>query len=278
MYTHLVIGGGGVKGSAIVGCLHTLFKKNKLSYQTLEGLCGSSVGGLLCFLLNIGYTPNELKDIMLNIDFNQYRSINFSDIFDKWGLDNGESFMKLVGAIVKQKNSSINITFEELFQQTQKLLVITGSDLISNKAIYYNHIDNPNMKILDAIRITISYPIIFHPCILNDDKKLLIDGAIFDPYPMSYFNEVDNDKKIGIFIHNQHSYIEITDCEEYLMAMIECLQERYEKFYIEKYIENTIIIDVRQCHSMDFSIDHNTKLKMYICGKQSANLFISNKG
>lgn len=277
MYTHLIIGGGGIKGAAIIGSLKVLFDHNLLE---IEGYIGSSIGGLICFLLNIGYTCEELNDIMLNIDFSYYREINFSSMLDKWGLDSGESIMKLISAIVKQKSISIDITFIELYNKTQKLLVLTGSELLHNVSLKYNYIITPNMKILDAIRITISYPIIFYPLhnisknfklnpITNieeeiEERQVLVDGGMFAPYPMNYFK--DKDKKIGIYVHETYNINKIVDGEDYLISIFNCLQERFEQFYLEQYKKDTIVIDIQNIHSMDFSVTKQNKYKMYEIG------------
>ncbi len=281
MYTHLSISGGGVKGTAIIGALKILFDYNLLN--NLKAYSGSSIGGLVCFFLNIDYTCEELCDIMLNIDFNKYRDINFSELLDNWGIDSGSELMKLITVIIKQKNVSPDITFQELFEKTNRLLVMTGSELYSNEIDYYNHIITPDMKVLDAIRITICYPVVFYhihttKIILNEDgtkienKKLLVDGAMFAPYPIDYFDDVE--KKIGIFIHNRHKVDKIEDGEDYVISMLNCLQERYEKFYLKKYIKDTIIVDVKGVHGMDFTVSKENKHKMYEIGMRCAEKYL----
>jgi NTE family protein len=272
MYTHLVISGGGIKGIAIIGTLKVLYDHKLL--DKLEAYIGSSVGGLICLLLNIGYTYSELEDIMFNINFSEYRNINISAIFQNWGLDNGDSIVKLIIAIIKQKNISANITFKELYEKTGKLLVLTGSELIKNEAKYYNHINTPNMSVLDAIRVTISYPIIFNP-VRNNVDEILIDGALFAPYPMDYFKDID--AKIGIIIHSRHNMNGIVDGEDYLINIIKCLTERYEKFHLKDYMNETIVLDIKDVHSMNFELTKDDKESMYQIGIDTAQKFLSNR-
>ncbi len=269
MFTHLVISGGGIKGAAIIGALQALYDNNLLN--NLQAFIGSSAGALICFLLNIGYTCDELKDIILNINFGNYRETNFSDIFTNWGLDSGNELMKLISAMAKHKNISSTITFEELYQKTDKLLVMTGSELNKNQSLRYNHIDYPNMKILDALRITMSYPIIFYPQRLDD--QLLVDGALFAPYPMDYFKDVKT--KIGINIHNRHKIDKIEDGEDFMLSIIQCLQERYEIFHLKEYLDDTIIIDIRNIHSMDFNVSKDNKYKMYQIGMEESLKYLN---
>jgi predicted acylesterase/phospholipase RssA len=271
MYTHLAISGGGIKGSAIIGALSILYE-NKL-LENLEAFIGSSVGGLICFLLNIGYTHQELKEILLNIDFSQYRELQFSSIIDKWGFDNGDKLIRLLIATIKQKDIEPTITFKELYEKTNQLLVITGSELISNQAIYYNHETYPEMKVLDAIRITISFPLVFSPFI--NSEQILIDGAMFSPYPIDYFKNVKN--KIGIVLHNPHNQNEITSCEDYLITLFKCMSERYEKLFLKDYHDDSIIIEINNIHGMDFSLSKDDKYEMFKLGYDAAQKYINEK-
>ena len=307
MYSHLIISGGGIKGIAIIGVLKVLFKNNLIN--NLEGYIGSSVGGLICFLLNIGYTYVELKHIIFNINFSEYRNINISNIFNNWGLDNCDNLMKLIMAIIKQKNISYDITFKQLYEKTNKELVLTGSELIKNEIKYYSYKETPDMKILEAIRITISYPIIFNPIkknitpkninidninnndINNDDinninnknnnitadnidinKEILVDGGLFAPYPMEYFKDIKN--KIGIIIHS-NNINNIIDSEDYLINIIKCLTIRYEKIFLKDYVDDTIIIDLKNIYSMNFELSDNDKNEIYKIGINTAEKYIN---
>ena len=65
MYTHIVIGGGGIKGCVITGALEvmdTFFNINRIKY-----IIGSSAGGVIGLLLSLNFTPQEMSNIFLNI-------------------------------------------------------------------------------------------------------------------------------------------------------------------------------------------------------------------
>lgn len=269
MYTHLIIGGGGVKGMAIIGALEALSKNGIL--DGITHYLGSSIGGLICFLLTIGYTYSELFDITMKLDFSKYKDIDITNIFDTWGLDSCKLIMNIIKIMAKQKGINSEITFEELYNETGKCLTLTGSNILTNQDEYYSHIESPKKKVFDAIRITICYPIIFYP--FRGENGIIIDGAFFMPYPMKYYQNVKT--KIGIIIHNRHSYKKIETAEDYLLSMLSCLQERYEKTFMEGYEKDTIIIDIKTIHSMNLDITNDDKLIMYKIGKQCVEKFMS---
>lgn len=63
---NLVIGGGGIKSFSYIGILQKLYNQNKLKY--VKKLLGVSGGSILLYLYSIGYTPDELEKLAINLD------------------------------------------------------------------------------------------------------------------------------------------------------------------------------------------------------------------
>lgn len=280
-FEHLAISGGGIKAISIIGSLEILFNNGHLN--NLKNYIGSSAGGLICLFLIIGYKCEELVDLFLNLNFEEYRDISILNIENNWGLDNGDKLMKLIISIIKQKNISKDITFIELFNLTNKNLILTGSELLSKSITYFNKYTFPNMKVLDAIRITISYPIIFEPIKFNNG--IYVDGGLYAPYPIDYYYmnnegidvEIKKDKILGITIHNKCKVNEIKDGEEYFFAILNSLQEKMEFNYLESLFKKNkynVIINIDEINGMDFSLTYEKKIQLYELGKDSAKTFI----
>lgn len=288
--THLVISGGGIKGIAIVGALDMFFQENPSGYDKIVGFAGSSIGGVLCFLLNLGFKIEELYEIMMHLDFTKYRDLKFFDLFEKLGLDSGEKMMQLIQVITRHshlENWDMNdkiehLTFAELWQKTGKELVITGSELKHSRAVYFNYRETPDMRILDALRITISFPFIFQPIRGEDEHKgeIFVDGALFSPYPIEYFirQGVAKDKIIGIYLHNDNEIADIGNFEEYLRSIFRGVQVWYERFFMRNYEKNTVVISIHEHHSMDFNMDDAKKKLLYEKGKESMRKFLTTIG
>ena len=58
----LVISGGGPRGIAFVGALTELENKTTFDSSKIKILAGSSIGGIICFALCVGYTLLEMKN------------------------------------------------------------------------------------------------------------------------------------------------------------------------------------------------------------------------
>ncbi|MBY6946558.1 patatin-like phospholipase family protein [Clostridium botulinum] len=63
-----VFEGGGVKGVAFVGAIAKLEEEG----YSIERCAGTSAGAIISALLAAGYTSSEVKEIMLNTDYNNF--------------------------------------------------------------------------------------------------------------------------------------------------------------------------------------------------------------
>ncbi len=270
MYTHLIISGGGIKGAAMIGALHVI--KN---LEHIHTFAGSSVGGLICLLLAVGYTPNDLYHMLLDIDFQEYIDYNFIDFFDNIGIVNGDRFINLIEDLLRNKGIDKDITFDKLYQLTGNSIVLTGSNLSKERIEYFGRETTPDMKVLIATRITISYPLFFTPAYYNDD--MYADGGLYEPYPINLFPEA---KKIGILVDAERVYNPnykanniINGFEQYICIMIKTMMARYIKLSCNNMFENTITIDLSHISSINLAINREDKIKMYQIGIDEAHKF-----
>ncbi len=274
MYTHIVIGGGGIKGCVITGALEamdTFFNINRIKY-----IIGSSAGGVIGLLLSLNFTPTEMSSIFLNINLIDYREIKVSNLIKHFGVDDGKKLIRLIKAIILQKWNRYNFTFKELFKLTGKTLILTGSNISKNKIVYFSRYTYPNMLILDALRITIGYPVLYQPIKLNGDYH--IDGAALDNYPMGYFKNVK--RKIGISLETVQNKGEnvynITNIINYSSAVIFSIVDRYHRMRRDKYKDSTIIIKLPSIHALEYGISYQTKSNLRNIGYITSLDYLNN--
>ena len=157
----LVLSGGGIKGLATLGALKCLID-NEIIVKP-EIICGTTSGSAIGLFLAIGYTPQDIYNLLFEIDFSELLKTDFTKIFDEvcFGLNSPDPIMYIVSAVLDKKKIDKKITFKELYDQYKIKLIITGTSL-NDVSIHYFSIDNdPSMQILKAIRISISIPLIF---------------------------------------------------------------------------------------------------------------------
>ena len=133
--------------------------------KNVKTYTGTSSGGIFCLLLNLGYNYNELEDLCLKLDFSQFKDISSETILsftDDYGIDSGKKLLNLIKILIKKKVTNSDITFLELFEKTNKKLTITGTCVNKKCLEYFNYETRPNMRIIDAVRITFSIPLVYN--------------------------------------------------------------------------------------------------------------------
>ena len=96
-YTCL-FGGGAIRGAAHAGVLNAL---NDLGIE-LTTLAGSSVGAMVASLYAVGYTPQELSEVFLSVNFELFRDISLG-FNQKFALSKGEIFLEWLRELIERK-------------------------------------------------------------------------------------------------------------------------------------------------------------------------------
>lgn len=204
MIKNLVMGGGGARGYAYISALKALEKYNLL--DNLEHIIGTSIGGMFSILKCIGYTGNELEKIFLNFNAGDYEWIDEIDIINlpiNYGVNPGKGVIHMINIFFKHKQISSDITFKELYNINPIKISIIGSNIIDNKYEVFNYINTPHMKILDALRITISIPIYLTPVKYNN--KYYVDGGLYNNMAVDIIDPEEYKYTIGLFLEQQFS-------------------------------------------------------------------------
>jgi len=260
--TILVIAGGGIKGFAVLGAIKCLYENNLLN--KIVKYAGTSIGGLLCGLLYIGYTPNELYHFFLKLDFIKLHKSQFNNLIETYGLDDGNRLLTMIIKLLNAKGYHSDITFEELYIKINKKIYITGTCLNDTTAHYFSVDTTPEMPFKIALRITMSLPIYFSPIEYNG--KLYIDGGCVDNYPITLFkSEIHN--VLGIYAQNNSIYHEkILNFEDYLESIINSFS--YSTIYLinNNFKKNTIVIKLDNINIINLEITENIKHELFKIG------------
>lgn len=269
----VVISGGGLKGLSALGSLSCLYDNKIITIP--EILAGTSVGSVICFLINIGYHPKDIYNILLQIDFTKlikYVEPENLLIEPCFGLSSPEPILQIIYTFMKKKNIKKNITFKELYELTKSKLIITGT-CINDVTINYFSIDSsPDMPILKAIRISIGIPFIFRPYLY--DGKLWVDGGCMDNFPIDLF--VDKlDDVIGIYLDDYYELIDnIDEVQDYFYRIFKCVFRGLNCNKIKLYQKYFIHIVCDGNHSTNWEITEQDKQNLYNLGYSVAKKYI----
>ena len=198
-FNELILSSGGTRGIIFIGALiklDELYPIKNFKYYT-----GSSVGAIILSLLNIGYELKELKEILLNLELQNFQEFKIKNLLHDCGFDDGNKLDKLLQAIFECKNISKDITLLQLFNKTGIVLTLNAANITTGSVEYNNYFNSPNLPLIKAIRMSSNIPIVFTPISYNN--YLYVDGALLDPYPFEY-NQ--NTNKLGLYIVDNDEY------------------------------------------------------------------------
>jgi len=263
----IVLSGGGMNGIAFLGFFNSVF--NKVSRSNITHYIGSSIGAGICFLINIGYTIDELTKIFLEYDFNtMVPDIKLDDLIFDLGVTNSEGIYDFLVKLTEFKEFDKDITFVELFNKTNIQLTITVSNITNKKLEYWNHINTPNFKVLQGLVISARIPLYTKPYFFNNNYY--VDGGLINNYPINYIDINNIDCVIGAYIFDKfdiNSFIQseksYKDFFVYInKLLIITLESKYLEYLDVKYQNRTIILDVDKIDTLDFTINNDAKINI----------------
>jgi predicted acylesterase/phospholipase RssA len=269
---NIALSGGASKGIAQLGALHYLYH-NKL-LNNVKRISGTSVGAMNALLFCIGYKPKDIYKMLKIVDMEKAIKPNIYKFIDKLGMEDGKRMMIIIRRLIIAKKLDEDITFENIYNIFGYDLIITGSCITDKQVYYFSKENYPKMKILDAIRISISVPIFFTPFKFNN--KLFVDGGCMDNYPIHIFND-ELDNTIGIFLKTKRKKKKIKNIESYISNLIEVFFEGNSHLCKRSFQSQTIEIKCQNHSLTNANLPTKDIIKLFDDGYNSAKLFIQNK-
>ena len=255
-FKNLVFEGGGVKGIAYVGALEVLAREGIL--ENIERVAGTSAGAMVAVLVALGYTPQEISDILWDINFKNFMDSSWGIVRDinrlinDYGWYKGDFFRNLMVGYIEQKTQNGEITFEELAKNKKyKELHLIGADLSTGLTKVFNATNTPKVKIADAARISMSIPLFFAAVKgVEGDGHLYVDGGLLNNYAIKTFDRKN-------FVENQ--------ANARRTAYYEKINERIKQMTPPKMGKMDVIYEyVYNKETLGFRLDSKDEIEMYL--------------
>lgn len=190
-FRNLVFEGGGVKGIAYVGALQELEKRGIM--ENIQRVGGTSAGAINAVLLALGFSLKETERILMNLDFNNFMDDTWGVVRDtkrlisEFGWYKGDFFRGWMGDRIREKTKNENATFNDLKNQDFKDLYLIGTNLATGFSEVFSIEHTPRMRVVDAVRISMSIPLFF-AAVRDWRKDVYVDGGVFNNYPIKLFD------------------------------------------------------------------------------------------
>ena len=187
----LIISGGGIKSVAVIGSLNYLNEIGIL--KNIKKYAGTSAGSFIITLLVMNYTPDEIEQTVFSQGNSLIKESYFMiiyNMFKNYGIYSANKMYNYLESLFEAKGFNKNITFKQLYEKTSKILTLTGTSVSEQDTFYFNCYTQPNMKVIDAVRISISIPIYFTSVkhIFNSQIHTLVDGGVLENFPLYYYD------------------------------------------------------------------------------------------
>jgi NTE family protein len=190
-FKNLVFEGGGVKGIAYVGALKVLKEKGVL--DQVGRVAGTSAGAINAVLLSLGYSPEETKEVLSKMDFNNFMDDSWGVLRDtrrlitEFGWYKGDFFREWMGKIIAGKVGNPDATFGELRGKGCLDLYLVGTNISTRFSEVYSAEHTPRMRVADAARISMSIPLFF-ASVKDMRGDRFVDGGVLNNYPVKLFD------------------------------------------------------------------------------------------
>ncbi len=215
---NLVLEGGGIRGVAYVGALQALHDHHTI--DQLEKVGGTSAGAIAALAVALGYSPAEIEKIIYGTKLQKFNDGKFffigglARLNRNYGWYRGKAFERWLENLIHLKTKNKDITFHQLHELGFTDLYVTGTSLNHQKLIVFSRETYPDMKIKDAVRISMSIPLYFQAVMIDSagnvksrkewspDYDLMVDGGFTGNFPIAIF---DSTNTSGIRIPNNNT-------------------------------------------------------------------------
>ena len=272
----LVFSGGGMRILSYLGTLQVLQEQNLLT--NVREFCGVSAGGLLALLMALKYRFHVLERFCFEFDFSILGGVDLDTILEsveQYGLNSGESLKSLIRKILYHKGFGPNTSFNDLRVSGKvKSLRVWASDIQYLKPVEFSPEKTPNISVVDGLYASMSLPMYFTPIRHPETNTLLLDGGVFDNYPISYLTEAEAEESLGLTFEHKNLPAPISDIASYMALITSGYYMPSYKQLIEKHKCRTIIIQCQEFPSTQFEASREERQMLVSLGRQAAEKFL----
>jgi NTE family protein len=207
-HADLVFEGGGVKGIGLAGALQTLEERGYVP----QNVAGTSAGAISAALLAAGYSADELREIIVSLDYRQFQDRAWEDkmplierslsLLLDLGIYEGDRFLEWMRERLEAKGVR---TFADLVHpdfaddpRFRSRLQVIASDVTTHELLVLPRdarklgIEADELDVALAVRMSMSIPVFFEPVRFENPETgrthVIVDGGMLSNYPVWLFD------------------------------------------------------------------------------------------
>jgi NTE family protein len=306
----LVLEGGGVKGVGLVGAYSVLHAHG----FDIENVAGTSAGAITAAAIAAGFTPDELRDLTLGLDYRQFEDKGWEDklpVLEKMtsvlldlGIYEGKRFHEWMRELLAQKNvhtfGDLLCAEDETDLRYRYKLQVIASDVTNRRLLILPRdakklgIEPDELEVALAVRMSMSIPIFFEPVRHENpetgEEIIIVDGGMLSNFPVWLFDSdgVPNWPTFGLLLVEPNlrahlgTQIEpprkergVAALVDYLKSLAQTMMAAHDRLYVEQAdYARTIPIPTLGVKTTEFDVTRERALALYESGRKAAEEFL----
>lgn len=282
-FSNLVLEGGGVKGVAYVGAFAALRDAGRL--KNVERVAGTSAGSLLALMLSLGYTPEQMQQIVLGLDFKEFKDGSslgrIPRLIKDYGLYKGNYAQCVLECLVEKRTGNRLTTFSELHAMKSaenRFLEPTffSTNVSSTQSIEFSRHLNADVPIAVAARMSMSIPYFFTA--REYQNSIFVDGGVLRNYPIDHFDgEKPNANTLGLHLGGYPKRANVENVVQYTEQIFRVLMntQTAQLCDMPENVRRSVFLDTLGISTTDFNITREQKCDLMNTAYQSTNTYLS---
>jgi len=237
---------------AIYSLIGTL-KARESQLAEVQEISGSSAGSILALFLALGMSVDEILDISLNLNISKLVKVRLGSFFTKFGFVSMTPIRKKLVDIC-----GCDPTFNDL----EMKIYVSAFCLNTNETVYFSKDTHPDMKVIDAVCMSIAIPLIISCG--KYEGKTYVDGGTKEQFPINPFLNKKPLEVTCIKIRMDRIFQEdIETPKQYVEALVRSSLKNRVEYDLPV---DVIDINVRDTNVFNFNMTYEEKVKLYNIG------------
>lgn len=234
---------------ALIGGL----KARESQLVDVQEISGSSAGSILALFLAMGMSVDEILETAVSINISNFFKIKLGSFFTKFGFVDMQPIRKKLVDICGS-----DPTFDDL----EMKIYVSAFCLNTSETVYFSKDSHPDMKVIDAVCMSMAVPFIFSCGTYMD--KTYVDGGMKEEYPLTPFlDKKPYEITCMKVIINQIYQEDINTPRLFVETLVRSALSNREKY--EKPVEE-LEINIGDTNIFDFSMSYEEKIRLFNTG------------
>jgi NTE family protein len=310
----LVLEGGGVKGIGLVGAVLKLSESGYVFPRVAGTSAGAIVAALVAAHQVAGKPLKNLEAIMASVDYNRFQDEEpleqltgvagkITALLLHMGIAKGDYLVEWLGneladlgvhtfadlAIGDADDPGTGLPADQRFR-----LVVHTSDISRGALVrlpwdypYYGVKDPGSMRVVDAVRASMSIPFFFRPVSFPtpEGKATWVDGGMLSNFPITVFDRTDGKAQRwptwGIKLSARPAAVQVDrpagNDFELAKSCVQTLLTGWDRYHLddENVTARTVFVDCGSMNATNFAITTAEQSKLCDAGRSAATSYLA---